>query len=202
MADDDDFIKGLMARYGHGYEPAGPGGDPNSLGYAIQGPAAPVDTANVMSALAARQAASEREGPEAAARLAMTLATGVGAAAGRRATYTPSPEAESVYDMIARYIKAMALHQRGEVKRGNPSGYLEGLGVLGGSTAAATAAALTGHPDLAALAASGMLMTRPGSVLMSGHTQDTKNIAEYLRALQLREAARAKIPAKHTEDSQ
>ncbi len=55
------------------YEPPGPAGDPNSLGYALQGPAAPVDTSNVLGAMGVQQTAKEHEGPEAMARLLMTL---------------------------------------------------------------------------------------------------------------------------------
>ena len=60
--------------YGRGYEPPGPGGDPNSLGYVLHGPAAPVDTTNILNAMSSQQAAKEREPYEALVRLFMTAA--------------------------------------------------------------------------------------------------------------------------------
>ncbi len=187
MSDDD-----ILRRY-YGDQPAdyGPEGDRNSLGYALQGPAPPVTTADDLRVMGYQKAEKDRAGPEAAARLAtlpLTAMTGIGAGAARRAPI-PSLQDESMVDQARRYIDAMRLHQRGQVKQGNPYSYLEGLGVFGGATTATMAAALTGHPDLAALAASAAFLTRPRGVFMSGHTEDTANIAQRLRAIQQREAA-------------
>ncbi len=194
---DDAFIKELLSKYGEGYEAPTAAGDPNSLGYALRGPAPPVDTSNVLGAMGARQAAREREGPEAAANLIATLAgAGIGAGAARGARPIPQPGARNLGDRVGDYVDAARLHQRRETNNGNPHGFLEGLGTFGGSSAAAATAALTGHPELAALLTSAALMTRPtkGGVFMGDHMRDISNIYDHLAQVRAREAAKQLPP--------
>lgn len=136
-------------------------------------------------------------GDEQPIRDAATVAGAVALPSAGAARAAAPAAGESIADALARYGKAMALHQRGEVKRGNADGYPMGLGAFGLSTAGAAGAAAAGWPELAALFGSGMIMTRPNSVLMGPHTADVRNIAKYLRGKELREAAAAQpAPAR------
>ena len=102
-------------------------------------------TEDVRRMMNARRAAQEREPYEALTRLFTTALAPMGAAATRAAA--PNTGAEPIANMLGRWGQATALHQRGEMKRGNPEGFPLGL-LAAGSTAAAFPAAapyLAGH---------------------------------------------------------
>ncbi len=178
---------------GKGYESPNAYGDPNSVGYALEGPAPPRTTADMLLRMAAQKDAKDREGPEAAVRLLSMLAPTTGSALARKAQPL-NPTAESTVDKIARWGKAASLHQRDEVKRGNPTGFLEGLAAFPLSVAGSIAAAKYGYPTLSAMLGTPAVLTQPWSVLMRGHYEHTGKIAKYLRDMELREAAKRPPP--------
>jgi hypothetical protein len=109
----------------------------------------------------------------------------MGAAAAR---YAAPNTGEPILSSLARYGKAMSMHQRNEARRGNEAGYPAGLGILGLSTAGAAGAAAAGWPELTPLLAAHMYLTRPNSVYMKPHTRDVRNMYNYLRDMELRDS--------------
>lgn len=72
--------------YGHGYEHAGPQGNPNSLGWAMQGPTPSYSTADYTRIMGDQQRAKEQAPYHSISNILTTLATlgtGIGASAGR-----------------------------------------------------------------------------------------------------------------------
>lgn len=138
---------------------------------------------------ALRSGANWSEGsPQTPDMLSPTVMAGAGAMATRAAK--PLTSTENLANKARRWGEAVALHQRNEVKQGNPEGFPVGLGAFGLSTAAA----LSGWPVVSGLGVGGAILTNPASVLMSPHFADIRNIARYLRAMELREAKKHPSP--------
>ncbi len=162
---DDELINALMLAYGHGYEPAGPAGDPNSLGYSLQGPAAPTDTSNVLGAMDAQRVAKQRELAQSFTNIATTAAV--------------------PYAMLHRAAgnlpKAWELHRAQEIKEGNPF-----LGPIGYPLNAGVQAGGLGFAlnDLAAHGWSTALPELIGPLvtasMMTPHIKSTARILEHL----------------------